>query len=106
MGLLKCCYKMAYTITPILTLFYITSFQITDCAYVSTDTKYGTLLGLSKKLPDGRPYDVYLGVPFASAPVGYLRWEKPIPPHKVAIRTAEEYAPYCKQLITKLYGFI
>src|SRR5271168_1228686 len=40
----------------------------------------------------------FKGIPYASAPVGSLRWRPPRPaPESSAIRTAHEYGPACQQ---------
>jgi len=40
----------------------------------------------------------FKGIPYASAPVGSLRWRPPQPaPESSAIRTANEYGPACRQ---------
>jgi len=86
--------------------FFINCFQTVKSEYVITDTEYGKLAGLSKTLPDGRPYDVYLGVPYARPPVGNLRWEKPQSPEKEPLRIVDKYGPYCTQIITPIYRLV
>ncbi len=55
----------------------------------------------------GRPYDAFLGVPFAQPPLGELRFRKPegLEPWE-GIYNATEYADHCMQPITRLYGVI
>jgi para-nitrobenzyl esterase len=41
---------------------------------------------------------IFLGIPYAAAPVGDLRWKPPIPPAKWAgVRKATEFGPHCMQ---------
>ncbi|XP_023242067.1 neuroligin-4, X-linked-like isoform X1 [Centruroides sculpturatus] len=63
-------------------------------------TKYGDLRGYTISLPHKslQPIDVFLGVPYASAPVGSLRFMPPVtPPHWKGVRTADRFSPVCPQ---------
>jgi para-nitrobenzyl esterase len=41
---------------------------------------------------------IFLGIPYAAAPVGDLRWKPPVPPAKWAgVRRATEFGPHCMQ---------
>ncbi|OQR69014.1 neuroligin-2-like [Tropilaelaps mercedesae] len=66
-------------------------------------TKYGALKG-SIVSPDGglrhslQPVEVFLGVPYASAPTGAMRFMPPgTPTHWKGIRMADRPAPVCPQ---------
>lgn len=57
------------------------------------NTTYGAVQGLTQ---DG--VSSFLGIPFASPPVGPLRWKPPIPhPGWTGVRSAQVYPPACPQ---------
>ena len=65
------------------------------------NTKYGSLRGnlikfpLSSKLP---PIESYLGVPYATPPIGSLRFMPPVTPtHWKGVRSADKYSTVCPQ---------
>ncbi|XP_013779898.1 neuroligin-4, X-linked-like isoform X1 [Limulus polyphemus] len=63
-------------------------------------TKYGSLRGIIRDLAnkDLRPVEVFYGVPYASAPIGSLRFMPPVtPPHWRKIRIASRFGPVCPQ---------
>ncbi|XP_076323980.1 neuroligin-4, X-linked-like isoform X2 [Tachypleus tridentatus] len=63
-------------------------------------TKYGSIKGIIRTLSNRRlqPVDVFLGVPFASPPVGSLRFMPPVTlPRWKGVRTADKLAPVCPQ---------
>jgi len=55
-------------------------------------TIYGDLVGVV-----GGNVTQFLGVPFAQAPVGPLRWRSPLPPLNWGNRTAQWFGPTCPQ---------
>lgn len=57
------------------------------------ETKYGSLLG-----EDIGTAGVFRGIPYAAAPVGDLRWKRPVPPAPWrGVRKALDFAPSCPQ---------
>ncbi|XP_022250885.1 neuroligin-3-like [Limulus polyphemus] len=64
-------------------------------------TKYGSLKGIIQEFKtnkDLRPVEVFYGVPYASAPIGSLRFMPPVtPPHWRGIRNASMFGPVCPQ---------
>ncbi|XP_022240829.1 neuroligin-4, X-linked-like isoform X1 [Limulus polyphemus] len=63
-------------------------------------TKYGSLRGIIRDLAnkDLRPVEIFYGVPYASAPIGSLRFMPPVtPPHWRGIRNASMFGPVCPQ---------
>ncbi|KAG8194056.1 hypothetical protein JTE90_003005 [Oedothorax gibbosus] len=64
------------------------------------NTRYGALRGFISSLP-GRnlqPTEVFLGVPYAGAPKGPLRFMPPVTsPHWKGVRLADQLSPVCPQ---------
>ncbi|KAK0427321.1 hypothetical protein QR680_010168 [Steinernema hermaphroditum] len=61
-------------------------------------TRYGYLQGFSYNMSNGREANIYLGVPYAAAPVGSLRFEKPVNPSPwKGVREAKEFGAPCFQ---------
>ncbi|KFM64092.1 Neuroligin-4, X-linked, partial [Stegodyphus mimosarum] len=63
-------------------------------------TKYGSIKGISVSLPNRNfgPVEVFLGIPYASPPVGLMRFMPPANPSQWrGIRTADRYGPVCPQ---------
>ncbi|KFM76113.1 Neuroligin-4, X-linked, partial [Stegodyphus mimosarum] len=63
-------------------------------------TKYGSLRGLVTTLPNRqwRPVEIYLGVPYASPPIGSLRFMPPVTPaHWRGVRMADRFSAVCPQ---------
>ncbi|XP_062569229.1 neuroligin-3-like isoform X2 [Saccostrea cucullata] len=67
--------------------------------FVITNTNSGQIQGYRTTLPSGGQLDIYLGIPFAEAPVGDLRFAPP--KEKVSwkpqILNATKYGPACPQ---------
>ncbi|KAL3282793.1 hypothetical protein HHI36_005959 [Cryptolaemus montrouzieri] len=61
-------------------------------------THYGYIRGTTCQSRDGRPFDAYLGIPFAQPPVGELRFKapKPLKPWNGTF-DATKNGPYCIQ---------
>lgn len=76
---------------------------LTKAQNVYVTTKYGILQGESKSFDDNygtiKRVNTFLGVPFASPPVGKLRLQAPVPPcvWKPAIYNATQYRNVCIQ---------
>ncbi|XP_059172208.1 cholinesterase 1-like [Physella acuta] len=66
---------------------------------VDRQTNYGTVRGLVDTLQDpAHKVEKFLGVPYARAPVGELRFEPPVPPERwQGIRPTQELSPACPQ---------
>lgn len=62
-------------------------------------TKYGQLEGKRIESTEGREADVFLGVPYAKAPIGELRFRKPQSPDAwEGVRSAQHFGNRCMQL--------
>ncbi|CAJ0589169.1 unnamed protein product [Cylicocyclus nassatus] len=60
----------------------------------------GKILGFDYKTKDGAQAEVYLGIPYARAPVGELRFERPKPPEPWNdIRDCRDFAPICYPIV-------
>lgn len=74
-----------------------------DSRHLSTrvvHTRYGTLRGFISTLSNRQlqPVEVFLGVPYAGAPTGALRFMPPVTsPHWKGIRLADSYGSVCPQ---------
>lgn len=63
-------------------------------------TKYGSIKGVLVTLPNKNigPVEVFLGVPYASPPVGQMRFMPPANPSQWrGVRTADRFGPVCPQ---------
>lgn len=63
-------------------------------------TKYGSLRGYLTQMPNKqwRPVEIYLGVPYASPPIGSLRFMPPVTPaHWRGVRAADKFSAVCPQ---------
>ncbi|RWS13052.1 neuroligin-4: Y-linked-like protein [Dinothrombium tinctorium] len=72
----------------------------------SVNTKYGSLRGIiesnSQQL---KPVEVFLGVPYATPPIGSLRFMPPVTPaHWRGIKLANRFGPVCPQKIPESGG--
>ncbi|XP_046667943.1 neuroligin-4, X-linked isoform X2 [Homalodisca vitripennis] len=62
------------------------------------DTKQGQLKGTIRTLRNLDPVEVYLGIPYAAAPVGSQRFMPPAsPPPWSGVRIADSFGPVCPQ---------
>lgn len=65
------------------------------------NTRYGSLRGFISNFPANRqlqPAEVFLGVPYAGAPKGPLRFMPPVTsPHWKGVRLADHLSPVCPQ---------
>ncbi|KAG8191524.1 hypothetical protein JTE90_019588 [Oedothorax gibbosus] len=74
-----------------------------DSRHLSTrvvHTRYGTLRGFISTLSNRQlqPVEVFLGVPYAGAPTGALRFMPPVTsPHWKGVRVADSYGSVCPQ---------
>ncbi|KAF8768403.1 Neuroligin-4 like protein [Argiope bruennichi] len=74
-----------------------------DSRHLSTrvvHTRYGTLRGFISTLSNRelQPVEVFLGVPYAGAPTGALRFMPPVTsPHWKGVRLADSYGSVCPQ---------
>ncbi|CAL1526909.1 unnamed protein product [Lymnaea stagnalis] len=65
---------------------------------VDRQTTFGTVRGFVDMLKDGQKVEKFLGIPYAKAPVGDLRFEAPTPPDRwPGVRNAFELSPACPQ---------
>lgn len=68
-------------------------------------TRYGTLRGFISTLSNRQlqPVEVFLGVPYAGAPVGALRFMPPVTsPHWSGIRAADSFGSACPQKLPNI----
>lgn len=64
----------------------------------TVETKQGLLQGTIKTLRNLDPVEVYLGIPYAAAPVGTQRFMPPAsPPPWSGTRIADSFGPVCPQ---------
>ncbi|XP_013408925.1 carboxylesterase 1C [Lingula anatina] len=62
------------------------------------ETKLGKIRGKTETV-NGKKIDVYLGIPYAEPPLGYLRFRKPVPKKPwTRILDATEFGPSCMQV--------
>ena len=60
----------------------------------SVRTTHGTVIGVRNG-----PTECFLGIPYAAAPIGELRWKAPQPPSDwTGVRQATQFGPACLQL--------
>ncbi|TKR81964.1 hypothetical protein L596_015753 [Steinernema carpocapsae] len=61
------------------------------------ETLYGPVEGFEYNLSNGKSADIFLGIPFAKAPVGELRFEKPKKLDKwTEVKQAQAFGPSCQ----------
>ncbi|GFS99368.1 neuroligin 4-like [Trichonephila clavipes] len=63
-------------------------------------TRYGSLRGFMSNLSNRQlqPVEVFLGIPYAGAPKGPLRFMPPVTsPHWKGVRLADQFGPVCPQ---------
>lgn len=61
-------------------------------------TSYGTLQGMRLEARNGDEYNAFLGVPYAEAPLGHLRWAAPKQPKMwQGVRDATNQPSLCLQ---------
>lgn len=66
-------------------------------------TKYGPLRGIV--MHSNPIVEAFLGVPYASPPIGSLRYMPPVTPSTwKATKLADNFSPVCPQALPKLYG--
>ncbi|XP_067678791.1 pyrethroid hydrolase Ces2e-like isoform X2 [Haliotis asinina] len=83
-------------------LVYATVLACVKCGrqsrqFVVRETKYGTVRGFVDHVHSNHKVEKYLGIPYASPPVGKLRFEFPIPPPYWGEINALEFPPACPQ---------
>ncbi|CAL1299888.1 unnamed protein product [Larinioides sclopetarius] len=69
------------------------------------NTRYGSLRGFISSLPSRQlqPTEVFLGVPYAGAPKGRLRFMPPVTsPHWKGVRLADHFGPVCPQKLPNI----
>ncbi|VDM69600.1 unnamed protein product, partial [Strongylus vulgaris] len=80
-------------------LLLVLCFLTTSLAQVLNLTP-GRILGFDFKTNDGNYAEVFLGIPYAKAPVGELRFERPIPPEPWKdIRDCRKFGPICHPIV-------
>lgn len=71
------------------------------------NTRYGTLRGFISTLSNRQlqPVEVFLGVPYAGAPVGALRFMPPVTcPYWSGIKIADKYGSVCPQKYPNIFN--
>jgi para-nitrobenzyl esterase len=89
----------------VLTTIGLTAAMAACSGHASAPTSASRHVGLVVSVSDGQirgkhvgSTDDYLGIPYAAAPVGALRWRPPQPPPRwQGIRGATRFAPHCPQ---------
>lgn len=79
-----------------------TAINCQQSQYSIVTTNYGKLRGLKMPLPNEilGPVEHYLGIPYASPPIGERRFQPPEPPSSWSgIRNATQFAPVCPQYL-------
>lgn len=69
------------------------------------NTRYGSLRGFISSLPSRQlqPTEVFLGVPYAGAPKGRLRFMPPVTsPHWKGVRVADHFGHVCPQKLPNI----
>lgn len=92
---------------------FIVFYNLSGCSATSytrpltkvISTKYGVVRGLltqftSELRPQLQPVESYLGIPYAAAPVGNLRFMPPTTPSQFegGVRNATKFGPVCPQI--------
>ena len=73
-------------------------------AEITIDT--GALNGTDSNSASGKKIHFFGGIPYATAPIGDLRWSAPVAPASwEGVRDASDYAPSCPQFIIGENGF-
>lgn len=89
----------------VLLLFVVVSMSVTKSDFV-VDTKSGRIRGVRYSMPTGKVVDAFLGIPFAKAPSGSLRFRRPQPidPWKETYNATR--LPYsCYQIPDTTFGY-
>ncbi|GLH04398.1 Venom carboxylesterase-6 [Gryllus bimaculatus] len=74
---------------------------------VFTEVSEGRLRGITGRSAGGRMFYAYKGIPYASPPVGPLRWQPPQPPKPWhGVRSATHDGPACPQYIILTENYV
>ena len=104
-------YNKAFLIIIQCMLVYASSFHSEfSFRHLSTrvvNTRYGTLRGFISTLSNRelQPVEVFLGVPYAGAPVGALRFMPPVTsPYWSGIKIADKFGSVCPQKYPNIFN--